>query len=88
MQAIAMRSRNWLQDYLSMVPKTQHFISNIDIALAGDEAQVTALFFNPASVSGARHLSFRSGSYRHEFVRTDDGWKSRSFVEHVEFSLR
>jgi hypothetical protein len=79
---------NWLEDYLSLVPKTQHFISNIDIDLSGDEAQVTALFFNPASVSGARHLAFRSGTYRHEFTRTDDGWKSRRFVEEVEFSLR
>ena len=78
----------WLQDALSMVPKTQHFISNIEINLAGDEAQVTAMFFNPAVVSGARHLAFRSGLYHHEFIRTDDGWKSRRFVEEVEWSLR
>ncbi len=78
----------WLEDYLSMVPKTQHFISNIDITLAGDEAQVTAMFFNPAVIFGARNLSFRSGWYRHEFIRTDDGWKSRRFVEEVEWSLR
>ncbi len=35
------------------VPMTQHFISNIQIRLDGDRADVTAMFYNPHAV--ARH---------------------------------
>ena len=79
---------DYLEAILAMVPKTQHFVANIDVTFEGDTADVVAMFFNPISYSGSRNLSFRSGRYVHDFVRAPDGWKSQRFVEEVEWSLR
>lgn len=66
---------------LGTVPMTQHFISNIQIELDGDRADVTAMFYNPMQLPGMDALSFCGGNYHHRVVRTLDGWKSEHLVE-------
>ncbi len=71
----------WLEAALGTVPMTQHFISNIEIALAGDRAKVRAMFYNPMQLPGVDGLSYCGGYYHHDVVRTPDGWKSERLVE-------
>jgi hypothetical protein len=71
----------WLEHGLGKMPMKQHFISNIEIDLDGDRAKVIAMFLNPMRLPGATDQSCCGGYYHHEFVRTTDGWKSRSLVE-------
>jgi len=63
------------------IPWATHHITNIEIDLAGDEAKVRALFFNPMQLAGMEGSSSTGGYYHHEFVRTADGWRSRHLVE-------
>jgi 3-phenylpropionate/cinnamic acid dioxygenase small subunit len=71
----------WLEQGLQVVPMTQHFISNIEVEVQGDKAKVRALFYNPMQLPGMAEMSFCGGYYRHEMVRTDEGWKSERLVE-------
>jgi 3-phenylpropionate/cinnamic acid dioxygenase small subunit len=71
----------WLEQGLQVVPMTQHFISNIEVDVQGDKAKVRALFYNPMQLPGMAEMSFCGGSYHHEMVRTDEGWKSKRLVE-------
>ncbi|ONH60848.1 hypothetical protein CcI49_09685 [Frankia sp. CcI49] len=71
----------WLTNGIGMIPMTQHYITNIEIELAGDTAKVLAMFFNPMRLPGTTGLSYCGGFYNHEMVRTDEGWKSRRLVE-------
>ena len=71
----------WLEQGLSVVPMTQHFISNIEIDLDGDRAKVRAMFYNPMQLPGMADLSYCGGYYHHEVVRTPEGWKSERLVE-------
>ena len=71
----------WLEQGLQVVPMTQHFISNIEVDVQGDKAKVRALFYNPMQLPGMAEMSFCGGSYHHEVVRTDAGWKSERLVE-------
>ena len=72
---------SWFAQGLSAVPMTQHFISNVEIDLDGDRAQVRAMFYNPMQLPGMSDLSYCGGFYHHDMVRTPDGWKSRRLVE-------
>jgi len=71
----------WLEQGLSVVPMTQHYVTNIEIDLDGDRAEVRAMFYNPMQLPGMAELSFCGGSYHHGLVRTPDGWKSERLVE-------
>jgi 3-phenylpropionate/cinnamic acid dioxygenase small subunit len=71
----------WLEQALKVVPMTQHFISNIEVALNGNKAKVRAMFYNPMQLPGMSEMSFCGGYYHHEFVRTGEGWKSERLVE-------
>lgn len=71
----------WLRDSLEHFPMTQHYITNVEIELHGDEARVTAFFYNPMIFPGATELSYCGGRYHHQFVRTPEGWKSRKLRE-------
>lgn len=72
---------HWLEQALSAVPMTQHFISNIEIDLDGDRATVRAMFYNPMQLPGMADLSYCGGYYHHDVVRTAEGWKSEKLVE-------
>src|SRR5262249_61440045 len=51
----------FLEEALSTVPMTQHFITNIEIDLDGDRAHVTAMFYNPMQLPGMAEMSFCGG---------------------------
>ncbi len=72
---------DWLRDSLAPFPMTQHYITNVEVDLDGDRADVTALFHNPIMFPGASELSFCGGRYHHRFVRTSEGWKSSELRE-------
>jgi 3-phenylpropionate/cinnamic acid dioxygenase small subunit len=72
---------DWLRDSLAEFPMTQHYITNVEVELAGDEAKVRAMFYNPMTFPGASEQSRCGGWYHLEFVRTTEGWKSRQLVE-------
>jgi SnoaL-like domain len=63
------------------IPWATHHITNIEIELDGDRADVRAMFFNPMQLSGLDGDSAAGGYYFHQFVRTPEGWKSRQLVE-------
>ncbi len=65
---------------LELFSRTQHFVSNVDVALDGDQARVRAMFFNPMIVSTGKQF-FCGGWYNHDLVRTPDGWRSTRLVE-------
>ena len=71
----------WLEQGLSAVPMTQHFITNMEIDLHGDRAKVRAMFYNPMQLPGMAELSYCGGYYHHDLVRTPEGWKSERLVE-------
>lgn len=78
-------SRDEVADFLAQafasMPWTTHHVSNIEIDLDGDRADVRAMFFNPMQIPGMAESSSTGGYYRHEFVRTAEGWRSRHLVE-------
>ncbi|EME14387.1 nuclear transport factor 2 family protein [Rhodococcus triatomae] len=66
---------------LSVLTMTQHFVTNVQVELDGDRAEVTAKFVNPMQVPGLDGLSICGGNYHHTVVRTPDGWRSERLVE-------
>jgi 3-phenylpropionate/cinnamic acid dioxygenase small subunit len=71
----------WLEQALTPVPMTQHFVTNIEIDLDGDRAKVRAMFYNPMHLPGMAEMSYCGGNYHHDVVRTPNGWKSERLVE-------
>jgi 3-phenylpropionate/cinnamic acid dioxygenase small subunit len=71
----------FLEQGFAAIPWTQHYVTNIEIDLDGDEARVRAMFYNPMLLPGKDTPSFCGGFYVHDLVRTPDGWKSRRLVE-------
>lgn len=68
-----------------------HTIGQIDFAFAdvgdgADAAEVTAYFDNPMRIAdgkGGERVVEVGGWYRHSFVRTPEGWRSRRLYEQV-----
>ena len=76
----------WLAETLPMFTGMQHFVTQKDVRLAGDEATVRAYFLNPLVIDredGTRWQMDVGGVYAHDLVRTDGGWRSRRLVEEV-----
>ena len=73
----------WLEEALATFPMTQHLLTNIEVTFSddGDSASVHALFFNPMMMPGQTEPWSCGGTYDHEVVRTDDGWKSKNLKE-------
>jgi hypothetical protein len=69
------------------VPMTQHFITNVEIALDGDRATVRAMFYNPMQLPGIEGLAYCGGNYHHQVVRTSEGWKSERLVEETKWAV-
>ena len=78
-------SRDEVADILAAafatIPWATHHVTNVEIDLDGDRAAVRAMFFNPMQLPGVEGSSSTGGYYRHDFVRTPDGWKSEHLVE-------
>lgn len=65
-----------------------HAVAQIDFGFAEgrDEAEVSAYFYNPMRIAdgqGGERVVEVGGIYRHQFVRTDVGWRSRKLHEQV-----
>jgi 3-phenylpropionate/cinnamic acid dioxygenase small subunit len=71
----------FLEQVLPQIPWAQHYITNVEIDLNGDTAEVRAMFYNPMLLPGFEEPSFCGGIYHHSVVRTAEGWKSRRLVE-------
>jgi 3-phenylpropionate/cinnamic acid dioxygenase small subunit len=72
---------SFLAQAIPTLPWTQHVVTNVEIELDGDLANVRATFLNPMQLPGQEGPSCCGGSYRHEMVRTPDGWRSRRLIE-------
>mgnify|MGYP006081902547 FL=1 len=70
----------FLSTTLELFEMTQHLISNVDMAVDGNSATVTAMFNNPMRLPGGETW-FTGGWYHHDLVRTDEGWRSRRLSE-------
>ena len=71
----------WLAEAMSAVPVRQHYVTNVEIELDGDRAEVRAMFYNPMQLAGVEGMSACGGWYHHDVVRTADGWRSQRLVE-------
>lgn len=77
----------FLRQAFDAIPWATHYITNIEIELDGDRAEVRALFFNPMQLPGMDQDSSTGGTYLHDLVRTPDGWKSTHLVEQPAWFL-
>ncbi len=77
----------WLAEMLpAFFPKRMHMLGQIDIALDGDGAEVTAYFHNPMMMddgNGGEKVVEIGGLYHHTMTRTADGWRSRKLHEEL-----
>lgn len=71
----------WLEKTFAMFPMSQHAITNIECDIDGDTARVRAMFHNPMQFPGLDGPSFCGGFYRHQMIRTADGWRSIELIE-------
>jgi hypothetical protein len=76
----------WLASTLPMFTAMQHFVTQKEVRLAGDDATVRAYFLNPLVIDredGSRWQMDVGGVYAHTLVRTGSGWRSRRLVEEM-----
>ena len=71
----------WLEASLSQVETIHHVVSNFQIDLDGDRADVVAMFHCSIRLPGADGMLVTGGYYREEHVRTADGWRIRRLLE-------
>ncbi|MGY0385424.1 nuclear transport factor 2 family protein [Nocardioides sp. WG-D5] len=79
--------KKWLAEMLpAFSSKRLHTIGQVAITFTDEGADVVAYFDNPmviADGSGGERVVEVGGRYRHNFVRTPDGWRSRHLHEEV-----
>jgi hypothetical protein len=79
--------KEWLAKVLPMFARTQHYVTQADVRLDGDTADVAAYFVNPMVFQppegGDAQLWEFGGYYHHGLVRTPAGWRSRELVEEL-----
>jgi len=75
---------DWLKSALSMFESTQHMVSNVDISIGGDTAEVEAMFHNPMKLPDG-NVWLTGGWYHHRLVRTAGGWLSESLIEESSY---
>lgn len=76
--------KQWLAEVLPMFPRRHHVLGQSEVVVDGDAAEVTAYFLNPMVLpqeDGSELLWEFGGYYRHQLVRTPEGWRSRELVE-------
>ena len=77
----------FMQEVFPTIAWSQHYITNIEVDLDGDTARARAMFYNPMQLPGMDAPSFCGGFYRHDLVRTADGWRSRRLIEENRWFL-
>jgi 3-phenylpropionate/cinnamic acid dioxygenase small subunit len=68
----------WLHRALEPWPLNLHFISNLELELAGDRARATCYFHAPMGrpePDGTQTIVTNAGWYEDELVRTPRGWR-------------
>ena len=68
-------------DFSTLVEMSMHYITNVESEIAGDTAEVRAMFYNPTKIKRVGELCIFGGYYYHDLVRTSDGWRSRRLRE-------
>ncbi len=71
----------WLEESLSQVDTIHHVVSNFQIDLDGDRADVRAMFHCTIRLPGVSGTIVTGGYYVEQHVRTPDGWRIRSLYE-------
>jgi ketosteroid isomerase-like protein len=71
----------WLEESLTQLPWIHHVVSNFQIDIDGDRANVRAMFHCSAQFHGVDDLMVTGGYYDEEFVRMADGWKIQRLFE-------
>jgi 3-phenylpropionate/cinnamic acid dioxygenase small subunit len=69
---------------------TQHMLSNFEIEVDGDHGSGRADYLNPDVFTrpGLRELLVNGGIYSFKSVRTDGGWRFRSFTARILWSAK
>lgn len=79
--------KKWLAEMLpAFSQKRLHTIGQVGITFTDEGAEVVAYFDNPMVISdgsGGERVVEVGGRYRHSFVRTSEGWRSRHLHEEV-----
>ncbi|WP_406032821.1 nuclear transport factor 2 family protein [Nocardioides sp. NBC_00163] len=79
--------KKWLAEMLpAFSQKRLHTIGQVGITFTDEGAEVIAYFDNPMVISdgsGGERVVEVGGRYRHAFVRTPEGWRSRHLHEEV-----
>ncbi|MET8523146.1 nuclear transport factor 2 family protein [Nocardioides sp. NPDC004968] len=79
--------KKWLAEMLpAFSQKRLHTIGQVGITFTDESAEVIAYFDNPMVISdgsGGERVVEVGGRYRHSFVRTPEGWRSRHLHEEV-----
>ena len=78
----------WLEQSLSQVPVIHHVVSNFQIGLEDDRADVRAMFHCSAQLAGMDDMLVTGGYYDEELVRTPNGWKIQRLVEDNRWMTR
>ncbi|HEX4506537.1 MAG TPA: nuclear transport factor 2 family protein [Alphaproteobacteria bacterium] len=81
---------DWIEALMSgpALQHTQHLLTNIEIALAGDRAAGRADYLNPDVFirAGGRALLVNGGIYDFTAVRTDEGWRFSTLAARILWS--
>lgn len=83
--------RDWLAETLPMFSTMQHYVCQKEVDLHGDEASVRVYLMNPMAISQPDGSAWRmevGGYYRHQLIRTPDGWRSRELVEEIAWDRK
>lgn len=79
--------KKWLAEMLpAFSQKRLHTIGQVGITFTDEGAEVVAYFDNPMVIAdepGGERVVEIGGRYRHFFVRTPEGWRSRDLHEEV-----
>lgn len=78
--------KTWLAEMLPMFSAMQHAITQKQVEIDGDTAQVRAYFLNPMQIAqedGSIWQMDIGGAYVHSLVRTPQGWRSARLHEEM-----
>jgi 3-phenylpropionate/cinnamic acid dioxygenase small subunit len=74
----------WLAQTLAMFSMTQHFVTNSQVTIDGDQASGRTYFYNPMKFADGKSLVV-GGYYNDRFVRTPHGWRIAERIEEMAF---
>jgi hypothetical protein len=83
--------RDWLAQTLPMFSSMQHYVTQKEVRLDGDAAEVRVYLMNPMQIAqpdGSTWHMDVGGYYVHQLVRTPDGWRSRELVEELAWERK